>query len=512
KVIGISRQGMDKLLSGNLLPTKYASAFHVPELIENAEYVASAPYTKDKQNINEYTYYDSPISIGGEDYVAHIRVRATDMGQKYYGHTISSEMAGIIDGIKIEPSARSSIDKSMLHPVKSLGSNLNIPQPTHDVNGDIVGASENIYRAPQWDERQRIDENNGTVYSAQSAGLHNRAEQDKIVELSAKLSVPIRFMNDTNANINGKYENGTIYINVNSKTPIKDTFVHELTHFTEASGLYNDFASAVLDSDKLHNEISEMGLSLNEYKDKIRTEYAQNGKELDERGIEREIVAKFAENFLKDERTITRLAETDKGLFSHIQSWIKDLLVRFKGTAEEKSLLKISKLYEKAFKDAKGKTAASGAQYHISQNAGLEIDSALNDKNYRQEVKLRDFTPQTLIDHGVQNLPMLMNASHLRQNIWTEQEAQANGYRIKANQNWHGLGKDLFMRVIDSLDNPLAVYRGTKTSSDTARQSNYFLIITALTDENGNKINVPVYVEQKGEYNDLFIDTNKIAT
>ncbi|MEG0484018.1 MAG: hypothetical protein RR576_01130, partial [Oscillospiraceae bacterium] len=157
--------------------------------------------------------------------------------------------------------------------------------------------------------------------------------------------------------------------NVNSKTPIKDTFVHELTHFTEASGLYNDFASAVLDSDKLHNEISEMGLSLNEYKDKIRTEYAQNGKELDERGIEREIVAKFAENFLKDERTITRLAETDKGLFSHIQSWIKDLLVRFKGTAEEKSLLKISKLYEKAFKDAKGKTAASGAQDSVHTDA-----------------------------------------------------------------------------------------------------------------------------------------------
>ncbi|MEG0486074.1 MAG: hypothetical protein RR576_11575, partial [Oscillospiraceae bacterium] len=62
KVIGISRQGMDKLLSGNLLPAKYASTFHVPELIENAEYVASADNTKPKQGVNGYSYYDSPIS------------------------------------------------------------------------------------------------------------------------------------------------------------------------------------------------------------------------------------------------------------------------------------------------------------------------------------------------------------------------------------------------------------------------------------------------------------------
>ncbi|MEG1754160.1 MAG: hypothetical protein RR234_09630, partial [Christensenella sp.] len=91
------------------------------------------------------------------------------------------------------------------------------------------------------------------------------------------------------------------------------------------------------------------------------------------------------------------------------------------------------------------------------------------------------------------------------------------GKRFACALSWHGLGKDLFMRVIDSLDNPIAVYRGTETASDTSRRSNYFLIITALTDAkdgttNGNKINVPIYVEQKAFYNDVVIDANKIAT
>lgn len=108
----ISRNGLDKVLSGRISKEKYASAFHVPELIENATKINSAPYNKPnmqqdafekkKQFIYNYDYYDSPINIGEKPYTAHIRVRNTNMGGKYYGHTIS-----VVEQIKIEPSARS---------------------------------------------------------------------------------------------------------------------------------------------------------------------------------------------------------------------------------------------------------------------------------------------------------------------------------------------------------------------------------------------------------------------
>lgn len=42
KTIGISRKGLDKFLSGNVLYEKYASGFHIPELIERGHKVAEA--------------------------------------------------------------------------------------------------------------------------------------------------------------------------------------------------------------------------------------------------------------------------------------------------------------------------------------------------------------------------------------------------------------------------------------------------------------------------------------
>lgn len=154
----------------------------------------------------------------------------------------------------------------------------------------------------------------------------------------------------------------------------------------------------------------------------------------------------------------------------------------------------------------------AGYSAHISNTAEQEINKALADKNYRQEIKLRDFTPAILVEHGARDLPMLMKASHLRENIFTAQEAAANGLRVNAGVNYHGLGKSLFMQVIDSLDNPQRVYRGTKNADNTSRGENYFLIISTIKDSDGNSINVPVYIEQTGNYNNVFIDTNKIAT
>ncbi|MBP1557265.1 MAG: hypothetical protein J6A76_05075, partial [Oscillospiraceae bacterium] len=133
KEIGISRKGLDKLMSGNLGFEKYASAFHVPELIENAIKVGEAGnyHTETKNQIVGHEYYDSPIEIDNKNYVAHIRVRNTKMGDKYYGHTLSE-----IEDIKIEPSARTFPEKSGVQLVNAVESpiNLNVSQPNPTVN------------------------------------------------------------------------------------------------------------------------------------------------------------------------------------------------------------------------------------------------------------------------------------------------------------------------------------------------------------------------------------------
>ena len=126
---------------------------------------------------------------------------------------------------------------------------------------------------------------------------------------------------------------------------------------------------------------------------------------------------------------------------------------------------------------------------------------------------LTDNSPSILTSQkGVENLPMMMVASHVRENILTEEEAKNLGLTVNKHKHYHGLGKPLFLSVVGGLDDVTEAYRGTKNAENPDRRENYFLLISQYKDANGDTINVPVYVNQYGRYNRVFIETNKIAT
>ena len=134
KEIGISRTGLDKFLSGNILYAKYASGFHIPELIERAHKVAQADnyHEKTVDSIPTFEYYDSPIEIDGRLYNAHIRVKNTSVGDRYYGHTVSE-----VDDIEIERPTRTSTLKTQAVQSEKTGrstSGSKIPQTGGSVN------------------------------------------------------------------------------------------------------------------------------------------------------------------------------------------------------------------------------------------------------------------------------------------------------------------------------------------------------------------------------------------
>ena len=62
------------------------------------------------------------------------------------------------------------------------------------------------------------------------------------------------------------------------------------------------------------------------------------------------------------------------------------------------------------------------------------------------------------------------------------------------------------------MDDVTEAYRGTKNADDPSRREKYFLLVSKYVDQNGDVINVPVYINEKGSYNRVFIDTNKVAT
>ena len=132
KKVDITRRGLDKLLSGNIKTEKYISAFNTPQLIENAVKTGQATNKKEEtqSGVLGYEYYDSSFTIDDKPYTAHIRVRNTTNGDKYYGHTVSE-----VDNIEIEPKTRTRTTDVALQPVNNVpGSDASISQENDAVN------------------------------------------------------------------------------------------------------------------------------------------------------------------------------------------------------------------------------------------------------------------------------------------------------------------------------------------------------------------------------------------
>lgn len=158
--IGIPRNGLDKFLSGNISFEKYLSGFYIPDLIRTSRLVASADNThKDKaRSIPTFDYYEALIRIGKTNYTAHIRVKNTNMGDKYYGHTIST-----FEDIEIEPSARVAEENTPAKPVNAFDDSKSIIRDGA-IKSNSQNSSNQIPPHPEQWTTQRIK--NGKVTEA----------------------------------------------------------------------------------------------------------------------------------------------------------------------------------------------------------------------------------------------------------------------------------------------------------------------------------------------------------
>ena len=134
-----------------------------------------------------------------------------------------------------------------------------------------------------------------------------------------------------------------------------------------------------------------------------------------------------------------------------------------------------------------------------------DIDNVLCDINTRNPVKLRDYTPDVLVKNGVKNLPMYENPAHIRKNILTRQEARKLGLVINHKDHYHGLGKELYIKAINSLDNPRVVFKNKIFNNE-------FLILTMIKDSNNNNIIVPIEVDTKTKIDNVLININRVKT
>lgn len=120
----------------------------------------------------------------------------------------------------------------------------------------------------------------------------------------------------------------------------------------------------------------------------------------------------------------------------------------------------------------------------------------------KSQIKARDYTPKILVENGVNDLPMLITQNHVKSIVYAKNEAMKLGIG-KKNTNYHGLGKELLIKAIDGMDDPAAIYK---------KGANDYLIITRIKDASGNDIIVPVRIDGKGVYNNIYIDEKQIKS
>lgn len=158
-----------------------------------------------------------------------------------------------------------------------------------------------------------------------------------------------------------------------------------------------------------------------------------------------------------------------------------------------------------------GAETQDGIRRHVALNAEADIDRVLNGERLRTQVRLRDYTPAALVDRGIPDLPMYMNAAHIRENILNEAEARAKGLPADERIHYHGLGKDLFLQAVDAMDGPIEVFQWRKNPYNHYGPKDY-LVITQVTDQNGNRVVVPIVINSTANANNAYIDVNEIKS
>lgn len=365
-----------------------------------------------------------------------------------------------------------------------------------------------------------------TIKKAVDSGiLNNTNRTHEFVDMLAKISADKGVLFDFTSNeklknssfaLEGKTVNGyvtgdgNVAVNVDSSKSLNTVVGHEITHILEGTELY----------DALHQSIVEYAKAKGDYDGRYKTiEKLYEG--IEGADINKELTADLVGDYLfTDENFIRNLSTEQPGVFKKVYDEIKYLCkVATAGSKEARELEKIKKTFSDIYRDSgkaqKNTTEEGGGdvKYSLSTDAKTELHKALYDMNYRNEVLLRDETPSIMLSQkGVQNRKMVMNASHIRENVFTADEARALGLKVNDDTHYHGIGEENFLKMIDSLDNVKEAYRGTKYADMPSRREKYFLLVTEFKDSNGNTVNVPVYIEEGAICNRVYLKSNKIAT
>lgn len=250
------------------------------------------------------------------------------------------------------------------------------------------------------------NENEKAVYDSASKYLNNTTRSHEFVENVAKLSkekgVNYGFINNEELkslghDLEGKQVNGLVrtsqdgtskvLINIDSPKALNTIVGHETTHLLEGTKEYQELQEAIFNYAKEKGDFDSRQKSLNELYDGIENV-----------NIDSEITADLVGDYLfTDENFVKSLSNQKPTVFQKIKNLIDDLVVKFKGTKEEKQLREVQKKFREAYRNTTTQQNETNLITEANSNTtsdvkysiiGIKnIDKALNNKNVDENTK-----------------------------------------------------------------------------------------------------------------------------
>ena len=219
--------------------------------------------------------------------------------------------------------------------------------------------------------------------------------------------------------------------------------------------------------------------------------------------ITEEALSDVSAQLFGNQEFINNIAQNNPNIFQKIYSEIKYLWHQFKGYKNQDQF--VEDLYYKWTQVYNSNNKLNETRnYHISSNLSNDIDNILINGTTRNKIQVRDFTPEALVDAGLEDLPMEMKSSHIRENILTLEQAKKLGLKISNKTHYHGLGKEIFIKAIDQLDSPVAIYRWKDNNGKNTYGSNDYIVLTELIakeDGKDGRVIVPLFLKNiNGRY------------
>lgn len=328
-----------------------------------------------------------------------------------------------------------------------------------------------------YDSNKTVDSIEKELYTSASKYLNNtnRSHEfvDRIIRISRDTKTRYSFINNEELktlghDIKGKQVNGlvrinsdgkqTVLINVDSTKALNTIVGHETTHLLEGTQEYHELQDVIFKYAKEKGDFDTIQKNLIELYD------------IENVNIDSEVTADLVGDYLfTDEKFINNLSAEKTSLFNKIKDLIDNLIIKFKGTKEEKQLRKIQDKFKKAYKNAQNtnnNNQKNIIKYSIKEdergNKYVNVDTnqdIFNGKKLYDQVKIaKQYILDNFRERGIS-----VNNDNI--NVTS---ATANEYTHPKNQI-PIITKESKMRASTELDNLLSISQYKYSAQDDGR-------------------------------------------